>query len=431
MKATQEKQGPSLFASASFRWLFGGALISQLGDQFTMIALPWLVLTLTGDTLALGTVMALMAVPRALFILVGGALVDRFSPKSVLLLTKHVNTALLGALALVVFFDCRSLWLIDGLALAIGLATAFSLPAATSIMPHVVPREWLGKANGIMMGARQLSMFLGPLFAGVLIAVFGQGAKAADAMPDSAGVAAAFAVDALSFIVSAWTLSKVVTRDPVGPVAAVKEKVWSAVSSGLAYVWRDASLRTCFCYWAAVALFISGPIQVAIPVLAHEVGSSASALGMLAGAYGAGSLAGMVASIARPGLRIIGFGATILLLDGVIGLLFVPLGLIRATWQGLPLLLAIGLLGGYLQVMVFSWLQRRIKPSMMGRTMALFMFIMMGVAPMSSSVTGWLLRSISLRALFAYSGCLLVLIVLATAVLSGMRSVTDAAAESP
>jgi hypothetical protein len=57
--------------------------------------------------------------------------------------------------------------------------------------------------------------------------------------------------------------------------------------------------------------------------------------------------------------------------------------------------------------------------------MALFMFIFMGVAPMSSSLTGWLMRSVSLPQLFAVSGGLLVAIVLLTFGLSGMRAVSD------
>src|SRR5258708_27683531 len=64
----------------NFRLLWIGESISLLGDQFYMIALPWLVLQLTGSALALGTAMALASIPRALFMLIGGAFVDRFSP---------------------------------------------------------------------------------------------------------------------------------------------------------------------------------------------------------------------------------------------------------------------------------------------------------------------------------------------------------------
>jgi hypothetical protein len=79
-----------------------GGIVSALGDQLTMVALPWLVLKLTGDTLALGLVIALMSIPRAVFILIGGALVDRYSPKRVLMLSKYANAVLLALLTLLV-----------------------------------------------------------------------------------------------------------------------------------------------------------------------------------------------------------------------------------------------------------------------------------------------------------------------------------------
>lgn len=415
----------AIFRDHNFRWLFGGSLISQLGDQFTLIALPWLALKMTGDTLVLGTVFAILGVPRALFILVGGAFVDRYSPKRVLMLSKYASTVLLGLLAALTLSGQPDLRLVYALALAIGVASAFSLPSATSILPTVMPRELLGQANGLMMGIRQLSTFAGPLLAGVLIAIFGDATAAAQSR-DYTGIGMAFAVDAASFALSAWTLARVRTHAVGTPSApAPMPSVWRSVADGLRYCWGDSSLRVCFCYWAAVAFFITGPIQVAMPVLASHVGGSASAYGLLAGAYGAGTLIGMAFCGIRPGFRIGSFGTTVLAFDAAVGLLFMPLGVIDAVWQGVLLLLAIGSLGGFLQVNIFTWLQRYVAPVMLGRSMAIFMFIFMGIAPMSSSVTGWLMRDVTLQQLFAVSGGLLVGIVLLSFALSGMRSVVD------
>ncbi|GAB3550471.1 multidrug efflux MFS transporter EfmA [Noviherbaspirillum agri] len=414
----------ALFRNHNFRWLFAGSLISQLGDQFTLIALPWMVLRMTGDTLALGTVLATISVPRAVLILLGGAIVDRYSPKLVLLLSKYACAMLLGILAVLTLTGQPDLRLVYVLALAIGIATAFSLPSGTSILPTVVPRELLPQANGVMLGVRQMSTFIGPLIAGVLIAVFGEGTGANESL---VGTGIAFGFDAASFAVSAWTLAKVRTDN--GPAPAVMQQsqsLWGSVADGLRYCWNDRSLRVCFCYWGAVAFFITGPIQVAMPVLADHVGGSASVYGLLTGAYGAGTLAGIVFSGMRPGFRIGSFGTTILVLDAAVGLLFIPLGLIETTSQGIGFLLAVGVIGGFLQVNIFTWLQHHVVPVMLGRSMALFMFIFMGVAPMSSSATGWLMRSISLQQLFAVSGGLLIAIVLVTFGLSGMRSVEDA-----
>jgi hypothetical protein len=429
---TQRPPDPAraaLMRDRNFVWLMAGSIISLLGDQFTLVALPWLVLRLTGDTLVLGTVLGLLSLPRALFILVGGAVVDRYSPKAVLMLTNYVNTVLLGALAVLVLTGGLSPWTVYVLAFAIGLATAFSIPSATSMLPHVMPRALLPAANGVMMGVRQLSMFVGPLLAGVLIALFGNAAEAGT-VTDARGLSVAFGFDALSFLVSAWTLSQVrlQARDAAGAGhVAGSQPVLSAIAVGLRHLWRDHDMRLCFLYWGAVAVLITGPVQIAMPVLATTLDLGAAALGILLGAHGAGSLVGMVVSGARPNLRLGTLGMTMLVVDVVVGVLFMPMGLITATWQGAALLGTIGVLGGFMQVSIFTWLQRRTPAAMMGRVMSMFMFIFLGVAPLSGAFTGWLMRSITLTQLFVGCGGLLVCAALGAMVASPVRHVTDTA----
>jgi MFS family permease len=416
----------TLLRDPNFRWLTGGSFLSMLGDQFTLIALPWLVLRMTGDTLVLGTVLALVSVPRALFILVGGALVDRHSPKQVLMATKYVNLALLCLLAWLVLSGGLALWMVYALALGIGLSTAFSIPAGTAMMPHVVPRAQLQAANGISLGLRQLTMFLGPLLAGLLIALFGDGSGA---LANATGIGLAFALDALSFALSAWTLSKVRPLTALASPASAPQPVLASVLEGLIHFWRDRELRTCFLYWSAVALFIMGPIHIAIPVLASSTPElGAAAFGIMLGAHGAGTLVGMVASGALKKLRIGSLGTTILAFDAIIGLLFIPMGQITAVWQGAALMLAIGLLGGFMQVSVFTWIQQRVPPVLLGRAMSLFMFIFMGLAPISAAITGWIMQSITLGQLFTASGGTLVLIAAVAFAASPMRRVTDSPA---
>jgi MFS family permease len=336
---------------------------------------------------------------------------------------------LLGAMAVLVLTGGLSPWTVYGLAFAIGLATAFSIPSATSMLPHVMPRALLPAANGVMMGVRQLSMFVGPLLAGVLIAVFGNAAEAGT-VTDARGLSVAFGFDALSFLVSAWTLSQVrlQARDAAGAGhVAGSQPVLSAIAVGLRHLWSDRDMRLCFLYWGAVAVLITGPVQIAMPVLATTLDLGAAALGILLGAHGAGSLVGMVVSGARPNLRLGTLGMTMLVVDVVVGLLFMPMGLITATWQGVALLGTIGVLGGFMQVSIFTWLQRRTPAAMMGRVMSMFMFIFLGVAPLSGAFTGWLMRSITLTQLFVGCGGLLVCAALGAMVASPVRHVTDTA----
>src|SRR5207249_3579287 len=100
-----------------------------LGDQFYMIALPWLVLQLTGSALALGTIMALASIPRALFMLVGGAFVDRFSPRSVMMASNFGRLVLVALLSALVLTNHIQIEILYVFALAFGLADAFYFPA--------------------------------------------------------------------------------------------------------------------------------------------------------------------------------------------------------------------------------------------------------------------------------------------------------------
>src|SRR3954447_8489850 len=97
-----QKKPASPLSVRNFRLLWIGEGISLLGDQFYMIALPWLVLQLTGSALALGTVMALAGIPRALFMLIGGAFVDRFSPRSVMMMSNLARMVLVALLSVLV-----------------------------------------------------------------------------------------------------------------------------------------------------------------------------------------------------------------------------------------------------------------------------------------------------------------------------------------
>jgi MFS family permease len=117
----------------------------------------------------------------------------------------------------------------------------------------------------------------------------------------------------------------------------------------------------------------------------------------------------------------------LLLVDAVCGSLLIGMGLIAATWQALLLMLAVGVLGGFMQVAVFSWLQQRVPRAMLGRAMSIFMFIFMGLAPMASAITGWLLTFVPLTGLFVGAGGFLLGAVAVAWLFTPIRRVSDAA----
>jgi len=401
----------SPLAHRDFRLLFGGSSISALGDQFTLVALPWLVLKLTGSPAALGLVLAAMALPRAAFMLIGGAVVDRLSPRRVLLWARAINALLIGVLTLLVFTGAIRMPVVYVLALGIGLSTAFAYPAGSALLPSLLPPQLLPSANALMMGARQLSLFVGPGLAGLVI---GAGAAPATThgVVDAGGLGTAFAVDTASFLVSLGSLLLIRQRGDVH--ARVTEgHVLANVLGGLRAIWADLPLRAFMLYVAVVSVFVGGPLQVGLPVLADtRLDHGAASLGILMTANGGGMLvggflSGWVSRIARGQL-----GLMILCIDSLAGLALAALAFDRSTVTGAALLATTGLLAGIAQIAVVSWIQRRVPPAMMGRTMSVLMFAFMGLGPLSAALAGSLLKLVSLPAMFAAAGLALTAVAL-------------------
>jgi len=292
------------------------------------------------------------------------------------------------------------------------------------MLPQAVAPQHLQAANGLMMAVRQVTMLAGPLLAGLLFALAGDGSGGVQD-GDARGLGLAFGFDCLSFALSAWTLARVRPLAPAG-TAPASEPVLRAVGAGLAAVWRDTSLRTAFIYWGLCACVIGGVMQVALPLLASERLHGASALGLLMGAHGAGALAGMALSGMFGKRRAGTLGITLLLVDGLAGVLLMPLGLVTATWQGMLINVAIGVLGGFVQVAVFTWIQHRVAPAMLGRMMSIFMLIFMGLAPLAAAAFGWLASGVSLPALFVGAGLFLSVAALAAWLFTPMARLGEA-----
>src|ERR1700733_7327722 len=107
---TAKPKGPSVFSNRDFLLLFGGSSVSAIGDTFTLVALPWLVLKISHDPAAVGLVALITALPRALFMFVGGAVVDRMSARRVLLISRAINAAFVTVLAVLVVTGAIQMW---------------------------------------------------------------------------------------------------------------------------------------------------------------------------------------------------------------------------------------------------------------------------------------------------------------------------------
>ncbi|HSL46130.1 MAG TPA: MFS transporter [Anaerolineales bacterium] len=380
------KENPfrQVIGNRNFRFLWIGEGVSVLGDHFYMIALPWLVLQLTGDSLAMGTVLALSAIPRALLMLVGGALTDRFSPRSLMLASNAARFILVSLLTVVVFADRVEMWMLYTLAVLFGVADAFFYPAQSSMAPQLVKKDHLQVANSLIHGTMMLAMMAGPVLAGVLIALLGDGHSESASMQ---GIAAAFGLDALTFLVSLITLLFIKMERTV--LNEKDENILESIRSGLNFVWNDVPLRAFFFVVAAVTFFFNGPFNIGVPILADtRFPEGAVAYGTILSTWGAGSLVGMALAGMLPRPNPKRMGAVLLGLVSAMGIGLALLGVSSSMIFAAAIGLVLGSLNGYINVFFTTWVQSRAPKAFIGRLMSLLMFASTGLFPVSMALSG-------------------------------------------
>ncbi len=414
---TQFEENQDVQRRRNFRWLWMGSVTSMLGDQLSLVAFPWLVLSLTKEPWVLGMALALIGLPRAVFILLGGAIVDRLSPKSVLLASKYMSVVLLSALSFLIYTQQLTIPMLCGFALLIGVSSAFAMPAASSIIPEVVGRKGLEKANGFIMLLRQVAMFVGPLIAGVLL-----GADAHSDESSSHNLAIVFGLDSLTFALSALTLFQVSYKPLKTNVEHLS--VFRSVYEGLCYFWADIQLRAVILYMAAASCVLGGLVQVGLPILVEQqLSSGADSYGYLVAVGGLGTIIGVLIAVKRPQIGSLSLGVTFLVLDGLCGLLFASLGRVESIYQAYTVLFLVGLLGGYVQLGIFTWVQKQSSPKMLGRMMSIMLFTFMGLAPVAAALYGTILSVVDVGQLFFISGLALALVAGLGLCLAPMRAI--------
>jgi MFS family permease len=380
-----------------FRLVFTGESISLIGDQFHFVALAWLTLQLTGSGLALGTVLMVAAVPRAIFMLVGGALSDRFSPRTLMLVSNALRSVVVGIVAVLVLTDSAQLWHLYVLAAIFGVVDAIFHPALNTIVPMLVSERLLPPANALVQIMAQLSGLIGPALAGIVVAAVQTGP--------------AFAVDAASFAVAAGALLLVRggRRASTAPHDGIEEpeRLLSTIRAGLVYVWRDPPVRALLFLTAALNFAFTGPVSVGLPYLANSRFEGGSiALGLMFSAFGAGAvsgalLAGSLRHVARLGL-------VVLLIAVVMGIAEALVGLAPNVWIAMVIGAGIGLGIGFLNVRVIAWLQARTPEQMRGRVMSLIMLSGVGLAPFSLAIAGAIIDLGAVTLAFAVGGAIIV-----------------------
>jgi MFS family permease len=404
-------------ANRDFRLLWLGESISVVGDQFYLIALPWLVLQLTGSAIALGTVLIVSQVPRVLLILFGGAIADRSSPRLLMLGSNVARGVLVALLAGLVLSGHAQLWQLYVISVLFGAVSAIFYPAFDSIAPLLVEEQELGAGNALLQGSAQLAGFLGPVLAGTIIATVGT----------STGSGVAFAFDAATFAISAVSLLLMhgggraarPAQDHAGDVGVESGGMFGEIQDGILYVVRAPLLRILFLFILAANFAISGPFEVGIPALAHSRFGSAAAFGAILAAFGIGALIGtLVAGSFREqrhrGLVMIAVGVLFSIGAVIMGLAPNPAIAVTVAF-------ILGASNGFVGVSVVTWMQRGTDSRMMGRVMSLFALASFGLMPLSLALAG-VLAQLNVSLLFTLAGGLMGLVALGVALTPSVRS---------
>lgn len=388
----------------NFRMWWIGSTISLLGDQCYLVALPWLVLQITGSAVAMGTILMAAAIPRSVLMLIGGAVTDRVSPRKVMLTTASARTVLVAAIGFLVWYHQLHLWELYVLGLAFGVADAFAYPASSAFLPSLLKREQMVAGSSVWQSTVQLTSIAAPAPAGVLIKTL--------------GMAWAFFIDAISFLFIIGALWRL--PDPPKPAAATAKKaVWRSIGEGIGYVWKDVPLRSLMTMAAIMNFCITGPITVGLAYLVKTKFGSPTAYGTVVASAAAGSLLGaLLAGVWKVRRR----GWLILSDCVLIGAFLAPIGLLPRLWMIAGSLLLMGLSAGFANVHIAAWIQQRIAIEVRGRVMSVLMLAVVGLMPVSLALAG-VLVAWSLPRMFLIAGGLMVLVTVASALQKPVRQI--------
>src|SRR3954471_18300313 len=177
----------------NYRRLFFGVAATMLGQQMTLVAVPYQVYRLTGSSLLVGVTSVVALVPLIVFGLLGGAIADAMDRRTLMLITSSgaaVTSALLAVQALLP--GGGNLALLWVLAACVSGFAAVNQPTRSAVIPALVGQPAVAAANALSMTVRQAGVIVGPLLAGVLIA--------------AGDVFIAYTVDAVGFLVAALLL---------------------------------------------------------------------------------------------------------------------------------------------------------------------------------------------------------------------------------
>ncbi len=368
----------------NFRLFLFGHLVSSTGTWMQQVGQDWLVLRLTDAPLPLGITLALQFAPMLAFGAWAGLVADRADKRRLLLATQTAMAVLALVLGTLTATGAVRLWMVYVLALLLGVATAFDMPARQAFVSEMVGPDRVVNAVGLNSASFNTARVLGPAVAGALIAVV--------------GIAPAFFLNAVSYLAM---IGGLLAMDPdrLYRRAAV-ERGRGQIRAGFRYVWATPVLRSTIVLVAVVGM-LGLNYRVALPLLARfAFDGGPGVYGALAAVMAAGSVVGALA-VARRGRP------TRALLVGSVaafGLLSFAAALAPSIVVEAAFLFPIGAASLAFVATANSTVQLASSPEMRGRVMSLFGLVLLGSGPPSGLLSGWMAGQFGPRSILILSG---------------------------
>jgi MFS family permease len=381
--------GSGPLASRSFRLYCAGQLTSTAGDYCYVVALPWLVLTNHGSPALLGAIIACYGGARVLLTPVGGVVADKIGPRPVMLCADIIRCAMVVILAILATRHITSLAALGPMAAAVGAGEGLFLPASYAMIPTIAAPEQLGTANGLSGGIIQIGSVLGPVLGASLVVAAGPGP--------------ALAVDAATFAVSALTLAlirttAVGTSSTAGSAEATADQATAAIT--MSDILRSRAFQLLLLIIVVSNATWGGILDVALPTLAHEhfgVGGYGALLTAITGGIMIGTFAAVLVKPRQP-MRL---ALLVFLLNGASCAALPYLGGLAGAVASA---LVLGMCNGLASVLALTVIQRWAPSRLLATVMSVIFVAAMAVFPLSTGLTGILVRHVGPSIFFPIAG---------------------------
>jgi MFS family permease len=367
-------EGWSAMRHRNYRLFFAGQGLSLIGTWMMTVAQSWLILQLTGDPLLLGVVAAVQWTPVLVLGLFGGLIADALPKRRTMLATQGFAALLSLAMAILVFTGAIAVWHVILVAFLLGVRNAFDLPARQAFAVEMVGRDDVGNAVALNSAMFNGARVIGPAVAGITIG--------------AVGVAAAFFVDAISYLAVIAALlamrePDLHTRPGIGRLTTVGAALEN-LREGLSYVRRTRPVILAILTVGLVSTFGMN-FTVVIPPFVQEVQhGDATTYGFLMAATGVGSITSAltIAFSGRTMPVVIGLGGTIL------GLALLVLGGTGSFPIALVAMFAAGVGGIAMAATANTLVQLTVPDELRGRVMSVYTTVFAGSTPFGGLITG-------------------------------------------